>query len=749
MSQSDTTVKKLQVVLTGDTAQLQRAMDQAQKATDQATGQIQSGLSKVDSAFKKIAKTAAAYISVRALVNFGKQCVELGSDLTEVQNVVDTTFGKMSSKIDEFSKSAIKQFGLSETAAKRYSSTMGSMLKSMGMSTDQAYDMSTTLAGLAGDIASFYNLSADEAFAKIRSGISGQTEPLKQLGINLSVANMEAYAMSQGITKSYSAMTQAEQTLLRYNYLLTATADAQGDFSRTSDSWANQVKILRMNFESLKATLGQGLIMALLPAIKVINQLMERLKELAEEFKYFMAVLTGADYDAMAAATSTALTDDLSTASEMAVSTSDSVDSISDSLKNASAEARKFLFSFDEIHALQGDDSNGDTSDAESAANSLALGLDNVDPISELVTADALNGLDEANNKLNDLNNGFNGLSDEKKKQIEEAANKVKEVIEAVKRPVEKTVDAVVDTVEAGAGVAQSTFGVGKTVAGIWTGDKELQAEGGLQTAKGFKNTWDNVISGALSIVDIFTGEDMANEFRDMTSQLSSTQWGYEILHAIEPYLADTLTGDMKYITVEIEKMLEESGGEFTPLIAAKIAYNKSVDKGYDPTGKYDYDSIQYAYWNAKQVGDRDAELALGTMYEYMTYYQNKDKAETSEDYNDNPVVAAPVIEEFNGAIQDLSDSVADLKAYAEVNSGPNAYHGNVDMPDAFNDNPVVVAPTIEEYKDACKEGIREALDERQPTSITMELNGREVGYGVAEAMAVENVQFNPEVAVV
>lgn len=696
MSQSDTTVKKLQVVLTGNTAQLQQAMNQAQAATDKATTQIQSGLNKVDSAFKSIAKAAATYISVRTLVNFGKQCVELGSDLTEVQNVVDVTFGKMSSKIDEFAKSAITQFGLSETAAKRYSSTMGSMLKSMGMSTDQAYDMSTTLAGLAGDIASFYNLSADDAFAKIRSGISGQTEPLKQLGINLSVANMEAYAMSQGITKSYSAMTQAEQTLLRYNYLLTATADAQGDFSRTSDSWANQVKILRMNFESLKATLGQGLIMALLPAIKLINQLMERLQELAEGFKYFMSVITGADYDAMAAATSTALTDDLSTASEMAVSTSDSVDSISDSLKNASAEARKFLFSFDEIHALQGDDSNNDSLSGTEGLNTDINS--NFQPIDEIVTDNALNGIDEANKKLNNMNNSF-GLTEETKKKIENVANEVKKVVNAIKDPVEDAVDVVVDEVK---GDFQTVKGVAKVYGGIVSENEDMRAEGGMDLMEGIDNRVKGLGTAVAWFKEHILGQKNATEdFRKEWEEKSPLQRQYDFGSQF-----GNMTGPQQawqYIDPEKYKRMQNNGGKLTEEDAVDI-----FDQHFNQTGDW-----QYTAWWAKQTG----ETAFGL--------------------NNEEVV---------DILSDIRDEWAELEAIEHQGE----VYGNTDIPNNFNeDNPVVVAPTIDEYKDACKEGIREALDERQPTNITIEMSGREVGYGVADAMAVENVQFNPEVAVV
>ena len=305
----DTTLKRLQVVLTGNTRQLQQAMSQAQQVTSQTESRIKGSMDKVGATLKRVGAIAAAALSVKAIVGFGKSCIDLGSDLTEVQNVVDVTFGTMNKQVDKFAKGAIKQFGLSETAAKRYTSTMGSMLKSMGLTTSQAYDMSTTMTGLAGDMASFYNLDAEAAFEKIRSGISGETEPLKQLGINMSVANLEAYALAQGITTSYNSMTQAEQAMLRYNYLLDATADAQGDFARTSGGWANQTRILAMQFDSLKASIGQGLIMALTPALKVINSIIAKLSELGEKFKLTMAAITGTDLSTDTSAVTSSLQD--------------------------------------------------------------------------------------------------------------------------------------------------------------------------------------------------------------------------------------------------------------------------------------------------------------------------------------------------------------------------------------------------------------------------------------------------------
>lgn len=287
------TLEKLQVIIQAQTKEYMEAMNKVQQQTAKTTNKVDGYVGKIKSAFGKIGKVLGIALSVAAIVNFGKQCIELGSDLAEVQNVVDVTFGALNREVEEFAQNALEQFGLSELSAKQYTSTMGAMLKSMGFTTRAAADMSMELTGLAGDVASFYNLSGDEAFAKIRSGISGETEPLKQLGINLSVANLEQFALTQGMTKSYNAMNQQEQALLRYNYLLSVTSDAQGDFARTSDSWANQTKILTERFNSLKAAIGQGLINVFTPVLRVLNQVIAKLTEAAKAFQRFTEIITG------------------------------------------------------------------------------------------------------------------------------------------------------------------------------------------------------------------------------------------------------------------------------------------------------------------------------------------------------------------------------------------------------------------------------------------------------------------------
>lgn len=202
------------------------------------------------------------------------ESIGLASDLKETQNVVDVTFEDSASTINKWAQEALNAYGITETKAKQYSSTLGAMLKSMGVADDQVLKMSTDMAGLAADMASFYNLDHDTAFEKIRSGISGETEPLKSLGINMSVANLNAFALEKGMNKAFDKMSQAEQATLRYQYLLEATKDAQGDFARTGDSFSNEMRKLQTNLDRIKTEFGKGLLGVVTPAISLLNNVL-------------------------------------------------------------------------------------------------------------------------------------------------------------------------------------------------------------------------------------------------------------------------------------------------------------------------------------------------------------------------------------------------------------------------------------------------------------------------------------------
>lgn len=247
------------------------ALDQLGNEQQEFNNKVERGSDALGGMAGKLAGMVAGYLSLQGAMETVKAGIDYASDLAEVQNVVDVSFGKSAASINDWSQKALEAYGLNEVTAKRYNGTLGAMLKSTGVAGDSVVDMSEKLTGLAGDMASFYNLDTNAAFEKIRSGISGETEPLKQLGINMSVANLEAYALSQGITTAYDKMSQAEQTMLRYNYLMSVTSDAQGDFARTSDSWANQTRLLSENWTEFVGKMAANLLPTLTAGVSTLN----------------------------------------------------------------------------------------------------------------------------------------------------------------------------------------------------------------------------------------------------------------------------------------------------------------------------------------------------------------------------------------------------------------------------------------------------------------------------------------------
>lgn len=272
-----------------DTASIQEAREELARASA-ALDQLEDHTNKSTDAFSRLAKAIGLVMIARKALDTIKTGIDYASDLAEVQNVVDVTFGSATEAINSWSKECLAAYGMNEVSAKRYAGTLGAMLKSSGLAGDAIVDMSKDMVGLAGDMASFYNLDLETAFEKIRSGISGETEPLKQLGINMSVANLEAYALSQGITTAYNEMSQAEQVMLRYNYLMSTTADAQGDFARTQDSYANQTRLLSESWREFTGIMAEQLLPVLTTIVSWLNNIVAFLTENADMVS---AVLVG------------------------------------------------------------------------------------------------------------------------------------------------------------------------------------------------------------------------------------------------------------------------------------------------------------------------------------------------------------------------------------------------------------------------------------------------------------------------
>ena len=348
-------------------------MSKVQAQMKTASNSITSETSKIKSAVSGI-KTAIAGIAVgTGLFQLGKQAINTASALQEVQNVVDVAFGDMSYMVEDFADRAITSFGMSELAAKRTASTYMAMASNMGVTQQQAAEMAITLAGLTGDVASFYNISQELADIKLRSVFTGETETLKDLGIVMTQANLEAYALANGINRSFQSMSQSEQLILRYNYVLDQLSLASGDFVRTQDSWANQTRILSMQWQEFMSIIGQALIQVLLPVIRVLNQIVSSLIDIANAFNAAISAIFGGATTQVQQ--TQAAVSGVSSGIDEAV---DNQNALTDATKETNKEQQKSLATFDEINTLS---SGAGGAGGSGGAGAVEVGLSQFTPI--------------------------------------------------------------------------------------------------------------------------------------------------------------------------------------------------------------------------------------------------------------------------------------------------------------------------------------------------------------------------------
>lgn len=304
----------------------------------------------LSASLKGISTAFAGFLAlgvVKNMVKVANQAIELSSDMQEVQNVVDTAFGSMAYKAEEFADVAIESFGMSKLAAKQTASTYMAMGKSMGLSMEAASDMAIEVAKLSGDVASFYNLQQDVAATKLKGIWTGETEALKEIGVVMTEVNLQQFAYNKGVTKSYSAMSQAEKVALRYEYVMDALSDAQGDFAKTSDSWANQTRVLSERWKELLSIIGGGLIRVLTPVVQVINTIMSALINLADTFAKTVGQLFGWN-------------DEIKVSAKTAVDAAEGQEELAEQTTKAGKAASGSLASFDKLDVLQQNTANGD-----------------------------------------------------------------------------------------------------------------------------------------------------------------------------------------------------------------------------------------------------------------------------------------------------------------------------------------------------------------------------------------------------
>lgn len=376
---------------TNDSISKQMAV-MSKNATKNVSGFINTINKKLATAFGTVATGA-----------FIKSCIEVGSNVTEVQNVVDTAFKDLSWQADKWASNAMTNFGLSELSAKKYMGVFGQMSNAMGITGQAALDMAENVTGLTGDVASFYNLGTDEAYTKLKSIWTGETETLKDLGVIMTQTNLDQYALNNGFGKTTAKMTEQEKVMLRYQYVTSALSNATGDFVKTQDSWANQTRILSLRFEQLKASLGKGFIALFTPILRGFNSLLAGLQKVADGFANFVQLLTGADISASMGSISS----DIAGIGADAGSAADNVSDIGSAAKKTAKDIEKSLAGFDQINKLT--EPTDDSSDTSGSSGGTTSGIGSVDLVPDVSgsTSNATSAIEkfvsDVKNKLGEL----------------------------------------------------------------------------------------------------------------------------------------------------------------------------------------------------------------------------------------------------------------------------------------------------------------------------------------------------------
>jgi len=277
-------------------AEVNLAVSGLQKLGKEVSG-LKEKVPSVDTlhlSLKNLLATVIGFRGITGVFNWAKEALTLGGDITEIDHIIESVFGEnMTGYIEEWSRNAINNFGIAQGAAKQYAGTLNAMFKASNIASDKSSVMAIKMVELAGDLSAFYNIDTADAYQKIQAGLAGMVRPLRSLGLDLSVASLKEYALAQGITKSYTEMTQAEKVMLRYQYLLDHTAVQTGDFKATSESLANQIRILRANLQAITTEIGVGFAAAIRHVVIILNKLLEKVLIVSKAFSTFMQTLFG------------------------------------------------------------------------------------------------------------------------------------------------------------------------------------------------------------------------------------------------------------------------------------------------------------------------------------------------------------------------------------------------------------------------------------------------------------------------
>ncbi len=326
-----------------------------------ATERLATANEKATSSYTELYhKAKMAIASVRNVANVMAGWITNANQYIEDMNLFNTTMGEYASQAQKYANAVSEAVGINPGEFMRNQGVFNTIIKGFGVTSDRAYTMSQNLTQLGYDIASFYNISFEDAMLKLQSGISGELEPLRRLGYDLSVARLQEEALALGITKKVSAMNQAEKSELRYHAIMTQVTDAQGDMARTLSSPANQLRVLQAQLDLCAQSLGNiflPLLSAIIPyataAAKAIRYLIDAVASL---FGFSIADYTQSS------------TDSVSTLSS-------GVGDVTSGLTDATGAAKKLkttLLGIDELNVFP---STSDSSSSGSGTDTSGTGL--------------------------------------------------------------------------------------------------------------------------------------------------------------------------------------------------------------------------------------------------------------------------------------------------------------------------------------------------------------------------------------
>lgn len=448
------TIEELQVLITANTTALEKEISKTNSIVNGLKKSADKTQSGVTSAFKKL-KTGIVALGIGKII---KDSIQSGMDAVESDSLFETSLGNMSDSVRSWSDEVSNALGLNAVTMRKNTGVIYNMTSSMGVAEENALKMSKGISLLTEDMASFYNLNTSEAFNKLRAGLTGETEPLKALGILVDENTIKQVAYSEGIAATGSELTQQQKVLARYVAILKQTGNAQGDLARTLDSPANQLRILKNQVQQLGLTFSNFL----LPVVSAI------LPYLTAFTKVVTSALTSLSKFLGLSSTN---------ASNETEKISSNVSGLAGDLDDANSSAKKLkntLAGFDEMNVL-----NDSSSSESSGINSGGIDFD----------------LSEYDAHLDWVSSKTDKIAEQIKKSFTKLANSLKKVWDS--KPVQAYVNLITTKFNfAKDAIIQIGSDIYSNLVGTWNNIEESASTSFNNISTLFANMWNDMASG-------------------------------------------------------------------------------------------------------------------------------------------------------------------------------------------------------------------------------------------------------------